>query len=247
MALGNEPSAAADVAAVLEIEPSSPDALKLQGELDQGRMVRAKAAVQAQKKAFGSFWGSSKGATEGVGGDAPHSKHPAAELYGDKVREARGMSGQVFCWMRLAVGGRALGQRVVLELHPKWGPKTVENFRCLCTGEKTGPAGEPLTYAGSGIHRVCRGFVLQVPAATPTHRPERMRAGLAAADLSAAQGGDIVHKSGHGVGQGLASIYGGGFENEKPVGGARPGRHLSPGLVGMANDGRPKSAGCQVS
>ncbi len=169
MALGNEPSAAADVAAVLEIETSSPDALKLQAELDQARIVRAKAAVHAQKKAFGSFWGSSKGATEGLGGGAPHSKPPAAKLYGDKVREAQGLSKEVFCWMRLAVAGRALGQRVVLQLHPKWGPKTVENFRCLCTGEKKGPSGEPLTYAGSAIHRVCRGFVLQVPAATRTH------------------------------------------------------------------------------
>ena len=168
MALGDEASAAVDVATVLEIEPGSPDGLKLKAELDQGRLARAKAAEQTQKKAFGSFWGSNKGAKEGMGGGAPRSKHAAAELYGDKVREAQGMSGQVFCWMRLAVGGRDLGQRVVLQLHPKWGPKTVENFRCLCTGEKKGPDGAPLTYVGSGIHRVCRGFVLQVAAAMPS-------------------------------------------------------------------------------
>jgi hypothetical protein len=164
MALGNRPSASRDVAAVLGMQPSSPDALKLKAELDKDSKVRAKEAVQAQKKAFGSFWGSNKGAQERQAGTS--HKHPAPELYLDKVLEAQEMRGQVFCWMRLGVGGRALGQRVVLQLHPKWGPKTVENFRCLCTGEKKGPDASPLTYAGATIHRVCRGFVLQVAAGT---------------------------------------------------------------------------------
>jgi hypothetical protein len=64
--------------------------------------------------------------------------------------------------------------------------------------------------------------------------------------LSAAQGGDIVYKHGDRVGEGLVSIYGAGFENEQPVGGARPARHLSASLIAMANNGRPKSNGCQV-
>jgi len=169
MALGNRPSASRDVAVVLGMEPSSPDALKLKAELDKDSIMRAKEAVQAQKKAFGSFWGSNKGAQERQAG-TPHGKHPAPELYLDKVLEAKEMSGQVFCWMRLGVGGRALGQRVVLQLHPKWGLKTVENFRCLCTGEKKGPDGSPLTYAGATIHRVCRGFALQVAAGTSAPR-----------------------------------------------------------------------------
>ncbi|KAG0463849.1 hypothetical protein HPP92_019918 [Vanilla planifolia] len=58
--------------------------------------------------------------------------------------------------------GKAKAGRVVMELFADVVPKTAENFRCLCTGEKgIGRSGKPLHYKGSTFHRIIPNFMCQ--------------------------------------------------------------------------------------
>ncbi|KAI8922251.1 cyclophilin-like domain-containing protein [Powellomyces hirtus] len=89
------------------------------------------------------------------------------------------------CFFDIEIAGRKAG-RLIFELFANEVPKTVENFRALCTGERgrSATSGATLHYKGSPIHRIVEGFMLQ--------------------------GGDFTT----GDGKGGESIYGGAFADE---------------------------------
>jgi len=61
----------------------------------------------------------------------------------------------------MEVGGQPVG-RIEMELRKDVAPRTAENFRALCTGEKgVGKAGKPLHFKGSKFHRVIPQFMCQ--------------------------------------------------------------------------------------
>ncbi|KAK9287224.1 hypothetical protein L1049_015637 [Liquidambar formosana] len=100
----------------------------------------------------------------------------------DKAEEVPEITHRVF--LDIDIDAQRIG-RITIGLYGHVVPKTVENFRALCTGEKgKGASGKDLHYKGTPFHRIISGFMIQ--------------------------GGDTVH----GDGRGSDSIYGGTFPDE---------------------------------
>ena len=68
------------------------------------------------------------------------------------------MSSKVF--LEITAKGEIMG-KLNFELFNSVVPKTAENFRCLCTGEKgIGKLGKPLHFKGSPFHRMIPFFAM---------------------------------------------------------------------------------------
>lgn len=125
--------------------------------------------------------------------------------------------------MDIKFGGRD-GGRLEFELYADVAPKTVENFRSLCTGEhcKRDEKTEHLNYKYSYFHRIIPGSIVQ--------------------------GGDVSEKFGFerseltDIPSGGMSIYGKLFEDETFEG--KAGVHTGFGCLSMANSG-PNTNGSQ--
>ena len=137
-------------------------------------------------------------------------------LHAKAMARARRAANNPRVWLRLSCAdgsgaeeGWRAAPRIEIELWADVVPRTAENFRCLCTGEKGASqafGGPPLCFKGSPIHRIVPGQILQ--------------------------GGDITR----GDGRGGESIFGSKFADESFEG--KAGRHTAKGLLSMANSGR---------
>lgn len=63
----------------------------------------------------------------------------------------------IYCFLEVSVGFAAIPGKIIIELFDKQVPKSAENFRALCTGER----GFGFQYQGTQFHRVVEAFTLQ--------------------------------------------------------------------------------------
>jgi len=167
-ASGQFPNAKKDLKGAYEIEPKN-KAVHQEMQLLKKRIQKSK---QQEKKIYGKMFAKGvdiyddKVGVQKIFGHDDHDKN-CPRVYFDVEIEGVGTN------------------RLEFELYTDTVPKTAENFRCLCTGEKgMGKSGKPLHYQGSKFHRIIHGFM--------------------------AQGGDFTN----GDGTGGESIYGEKFEDE---------------------------------
>ncbi|KAH8044758.1 peptidyl-prolyl cis-trans isomerase [Aureococcus anophagefferens] len=100
------------------------------------------------------------------------------------VDEVAGLPGNPRVFFDVDIDGKRVG-RIEMELFASLCPKTCENFRCLCTGERgVGLSDVPLWFKGNVFHRVLPDFMCQA--------------------------GDLTHLNGTGG----ESIYGQFFDDE---------------------------------
>jgi len=134
MSMGLLKEAKADFMTAYSHEKTNKDVRKALQELKQ----KVEEHKKKEKAAFGGLFGK-------------------VDIYDDKkgviVPNANKDNPHVF--FQLKQGDKDIG-KIVMQIYKDITPKTAENFRCLCTGEKEG-----LHYKGSAFHRVIKDFMIQ--------------------------------------------------------------------------------------
>ena len=167
--------------------------------------------------------GGSKG-PPGAAGAAPEESGGDPATAGDAKNNPK-------VFFDMTIGGRDAG-RIVMTLRADVVPKTAENFRCLCTGEKgVGQSGKPLHFKNSSFHRVIDNFMLQF-GCPKSKDPSSAMAGTGGPPA----GGSFTTPSG----ETITRDGGGNIPDELT-------EEISnePGTLSMANTGQPNSGGSQ--
>jgi peptidylprolyl isomerase len=138
--MGNLQDAKTDLMAAYKVDSTNKDVKKALAKLKEAHAE----AKKKEKNAFGGMFGK-------------------VSMYDDKkgilVPNANGDNPHVF--FDIKQGDEDLG-KVVMQLYKDITPKTADNFRALCTGEKgEGKNGKPLHYKNSSFHRVIKDFMIQ--------------------------------------------------------------------------------------
>ena len=209
-----------EAAAAAKLLPPPPPAPPPPTE-DDAAVAAGPAAAEIAASAASAPEGASSGSTSSVATDAPATAKPKSIFAGmfSKSGTAGVLSAKEpdVVWrggalprvfLDLVLGVEPVG-RLVIELWPHKTPKSAENFRCLCTGERgvSRHSRRRLCYKGSAFHVVLEGMAMF--------------------------GGDIhgkTNKDGLKNGKGGESVFGEDYEDRSCVAEDAP-KHDRPGLV----------------
>lgn len=139
-----------DLKRALEIDPKNAAVRQAFADLKQKQEDMKKRA----RKAFAGCFDKMAGFASNKRRSDAGIETPVSDLQPSSSKLAVHVGELKRCFMDIAIDSEPAG-RIVFELFNDTVPNTVENFRCLCTGEKV------LTYKNSKFHRVIKNFMIQ--------------------------------------------------------------------------------------